>query len=555
VKQNDYKMTAQLRAQLELDHIPAVVDDKLRQVYAELPQEIPQGRSVKRMPSWMKRTCVSLASVAAAFLVLVGINGVNPALAEGIPFIGGVFKVFNRGAVSGNMVETQEALNNYAMPAGENTVQVPAGGLGQKPIKVSVDQVYYDGVFVYAGLMMDLNGCSDNVYSNNWGNHYNVYINGEPLIHWDEENNDNEMADGFEETIANGWWQRVESGRYISQRGFRLPEKYQDLDSLDVTLCLQGIEDGVAGPISLVNNTPFQLNFTVERNDAMVRKVDGPIELGGITFVSAEAGPAGSTFTFDVSAQYNNPARVIRFDDGSSLGAAGGGKCLELENGGERQTWFMGGVQPEETRKVVLGLMDKNDTQNWVAVFLIDFQTGTVETGTPEDIKEPPYASYVCGTEAVEGLTDGLLVSSFKYGEEKNMLHLLTRRDYRDLTVELWQDGQRVGSVQTENDEFQWEKDAFYMEYVPQADGTWTVTQLMDLPLHQYNVMFDRLQSFDPDRPASVKVMDRATGETLLEQDMEWNQPRSNDPNIIQPEIEDDITDEDQESAVSSQAE
>ena len=189
-----------------------------------------------------------------------------------------------------------------------------------------------------------------------------------------------------------------------------MPEKYQNLDYLEVTLCSQGIEDGATGLTRLVNNTPFQLSFTVEKNNAVVQKIQGPVEMNGITLLSAEAGPAGSTFTFSVSGQYNNPAQVIRFDDGRSLGAAGAGKITQLADGGERQTWFMGGVRPDETRKVVLGLFDKNDTEEWIAVFILDFQAGTAVTGTAEDIKEPPYASYVCGTENVEGLTDGMLI-------------------------------------------------------------------------------------------------------------------------------------------------
>ena len=430
---------------------------------------------------------------------------------------------------------------------------MPAGGLGQSPVTVSVDQVYYDGVFVYAGLIMEVDGCSDTVYSNSWSGYYNVLLNGDPQVQWDEDTREY-VSEDFYETTASGWWQKVEDGKYISQRGFRVPEKYQDLDRLEVTLCSQGIEDGATGLTRLVNNTPFQLSFTVEKNNAVVQKIQGPVEMNGITLLSAEAGPAGSTFTFSVSGQYNNPAQVIRFDDGRSLGAAGAGKITQLADGGERQTWFMGGVRPDETRKVVLGLFDKNDTEEWIAVFILDFQAGTAVTGTAEDIKEPPYASYVCGTENVEGLTDGMLVSAFEYGEEKNRLWLLTGSGYRNLTVELWQDGRRVGSAMTRNDELHWSREPYYMEYVPQSDGSWTVEWLKDIPLNQYQVSFEWQQGFDPALPALVKVIDPATGEAVLEQDLEWNQPRGNDPRIVRPEIEDDITKESSDGAVSSQA-
>lgn len=523
----------------------AMEEARLAQFVGTLPKKKHIGR---------RRFGFSVGAVAAVMVLLMGTNMAFPAFAESLPFIGGVFKTFNRGIVSENLREAQDSLNNYAMPAGENTVQVPAGGIGQKPLTVSVDQVYYDGVYVYAGLVMELEGCSDIVYSNNWGDYYCVYLDGEPQIHWDENTREYVTAKGFIETIANDWWQKVESGKYISQRGFRVPEKYQGLDRLNVTLCSQGIDDGVDGWTGHVNNTPFQLSFTVEKNDAVVRKIQEPMEINGITFLSAEAGPAGSTFTFEVSGKYNNPASVIRFDDGRNLGFAGAGKTAELADGGKRQTWFMGGVRPEETRKVVLGLMDKNDTKEWIAVFVLDFQAGTVEAGTPEDIQEPPYACYVCGTQAVENLTDGLLLASFSYSEEKNSLILFTRSGYRDLTVELWQDGRQVGNTVSGNDPYSWEQNPSYREYVLQADGTWTENRLEDLPLNQYWIDFENMRSFDPGRPASVRVVDRDTNEVLLEQDMEWNQPRSNDPRIVHPEVEDDITEDNSDGAVSSQA-
>ena len=519
--------------------------------WAELEQT-PLCR--KKKHTGLRRLAISLSAVASVMVLLIGTNTLFPAFAESLPFIGRVFETFNRGAVSDNMRDAQNSLNDYAMSAGENIVQVPAGGLGQSPVTVSVDQVYYDGVFVYAGLIMEVNGCSDTVYSNNWGKYYNVLLNGDSQVQWDEETGGSASADGFAETTANDWWQKVEDGRYISQRGFRVPEKYQNLDYLEVTLCSQGIEDGATGLTRLVNSTPFQLSFTVKKNEAIVQNIHGPLEINGITFLSAEASPAGSTFTFEVSGRYNNPLHVIHFDDGRSLGAAGAGKTAELADGGERQTWFMGGLQSDEDRKVVLGLLDKNDTDEYIAVFVLDFQKGAVEAGTPEDIKEPPYASYVCGAENVESLTDGLLVSGFEYGEEKNCLWLLTSSAYQELTVELWQDGQWVGSATTQNDGLHWSPEPHYMEYVPQSDGSWTVERLEDIPLNQYSISFDQIQGLDPAVPALVKVIDPATGEVVLEQNLEWNQPRSNDPRIVRPEIEDDITKESSDGAVSSQA-
>lgn len=565
MKRNEYEMM--VRAQLELDHIPQVVEDRLRQVYAELPEQGEGSKCPFVMPPWLKRACATAASLVVVCGALLGLNGVNPALAESLPFIGGVFESFNRGVSGNNLWQTQAGLANYAVSAGEDSVQVPAGGLGQKPFTISVDQVYYDGVYVYAGLVMDLDA-GPTIYTDPWGDYYNVLINGEPQLSLDTENGGHKTAQGFNETTAYGWWQQVENGKYISQQGFRVPEKYQDQDSLEITLCCQGVEEYLSDPetegkyigTQQLNNTPYQLSFTVEKNQAQVRRIEGELEQNGITFVSAEAGPAGSTFVFDVAGQYDNPVQILRFDDGRELGVAGAGHTEELENGGERQTWMMGGIQPGETRKVVLGIFDKNDTKDWLAVFLIDFESGTVEAGTVEDIKPTPSVSYVCGVEAVESLREGWLVADFNYNVGKNSLFVLTPEEYRDLKVEVWQDGRLVDSAETRRDEFHWEEGStFYSEYTQQPDGSWTETYLNDLPLNRYFLTFKELWDLNEDRPATVKIIDRATGETLVEQFMQWNQPNTSDPAVTihhrRNEQVDSIVDETGDGAVSSQAE
>ena len=113
--------------------------------WAELEQT-PLCR--KKKHTGLRRLAISLSAVASVMVLLIGTNTLFPAFAESLPFIGRVFETFNRGAVSDNMRDAQNSLNDYAMSAGENIVQVPAGGLGQSPVTVSVDQVYYDGVFV-----------------------------------------------------------------------------------------------------------------------------------------------------------------------------------------------------------------------------------------------------------------------------------------------------------------------------------------------------------------------------------------------------------------------
>ena len=66
----------------------------LRQVYAELPDELP----VKRYP--LRQAMKGLAAVAAVFVMvcvgLFALNAAQPQIAEALPGVGGVFRALNQ---------------------------------------------------------------------------------------------------------------------------------------------------------------------------------------------------------------------------------------------------------------------------------------------------------------------------------------------------------------------------------------------------------------------------------------------------------------------------
>ncbi len=83
-----------MREALEIDAVPAAVERRLRQVYAELPDEVPTKR---RAPlGFLKKAACAVSGLAAAFLLLFGTNAAFPAFAEGLPVVGKLFQSINR---------------------------------------------------------------------------------------------------------------------------------------------------------------------------------------------------------------------------------------------------------------------------------------------------------------------------------------------------------------------------------------------------------------------------------------------------------------------------
>ena len=95
-----------------------LADAVLAKVHAE-SGEAPRKKSVHRAKSTKRRRVPvwgrALAGVAACMAVLCGVNTVNPALAEGLPFVGDVFSFLNQHD-SKNQLKSDQ-LSGYAQQA------------------------------------------------------------------------------------------------------------------------------------------------------------------------------------------------------------------------------------------------------------------------------------------------------------------------------------------------------------------------------------------------------------------------------------------------------
>ena len=105
-----------------------LADAVLAKVHVE-SGEAPRKKSVHRAKSAKRRRVPvwgrALAGVAACMAVLCGVNTVNPALAEGLPFVGDVFSFLNQHD-SKNQLKS-DRLSGYAQQAA--VPAVPESGL------------------------------------------------------------------------------------------------------------------------------------------------------------------------------------------------------------------------------------------------------------------------------------------------------------------------------------------------------------------------------------------------------------------------------------------
>jgi len=538
-------------AELDLPTVPEAINQRLRQVYAELPE----GESLRRrgLPLWLRSTFVTASSLAAVFLLLFGVNAINPALAESLPLVGGIFQNINGLRIYGqyssrNFDENQQRISQMAVSAGESQVEIPAGGLFEKPAKASLGEVYYDGSFVFAGVELEIDASEDRLTTLHRGG-YDVLINGEPQVYQDEEGSAllyQYQESGFVD-MSGFWWERAENGHYVTQRAFRVPEQFQEADSLDISLCFSAIH----GDKGNVNSTGFRLDFTAEKSPVTLREIDcAGLEMGGVRLVRAYGTPAATYIEMEYPDElYKNPATTTTFEDGLRIGSYGYIGTSHAEppaDGIAREVVVLAGLREDEERKVVWRLFDKNGSSQWEAVFLLDFQNGTAELGSPEDVKPAPEYDYACGKEAVRALLPGeYAVEKLHVNQDKPMLYIMTGDSAeRELRVELYQE-EKLATRTYSGQYVNWSPDAYYWEYGDNGIRD-------DAHTHAMYMLFlpDLYTQIDLTRPVTVKVFDKGSSELLCQQEITLTESRPEAPLCSSPHPE-----ELEGEAVESQAE
>ncbi len=490
------------------------------------------ARPQKKKRRGLRRFALSTGACAALFALLIGTNALFPAFAESLPLVGGIFRQVNVNG-SRNLQDTQGNIQSYAQPlapAAEEeiptapedesdpllaetqvlkpepivTLDVAPNNEGEQNVHITVEEAYYDGYFLFAGLRMEIEKeypeCYNRIYDIQIPG-YDLLINGSGCYTWNEKGGRGGDVPGF---AALGYqkWDRTGDREYICQRGFLLPEEYWGQDSLDIELVYKGFftydpyRDMEEGDDNF-NTSDFSLRFTAQKNDAPIKEIDCTgMSQNGMTVVKALTTPAATLFIADYESRYDHPVIGSILSDGYSLG--GQGQCIpqDLGNGYIRDIGVWGGMREEEDRAVYLGLFDKNGSNQREAAFKLDFQAGTIQPCDVSEVPEP--ANYAWWDDTDEAGDIWRLESVTVESGEGRWMITGPIDGYHSLCVDMYQEGQLLDQSESTRNE------SSHVIYDDEGIDYWI-----------YNGRF--WASLNPNEPVDVKIRDMETGQMLLE--------------------------------------
>lgn len=207
-----------LRRELDIAAVPLVIDNKLRQVYAELPEELPKAKAWKRP---LQRAVGVFAALAIVCGGLLGLNAANPAFAESIPGLGSLFALMNDHTMHpmGSHVGTYEG----SVEKLDLTADAPA----DTDYGLTLDEAFCDGNYVY--LTLQLTGPEE-------AEQYDHYV-----MYLPNEEGTRLTVNGQETELFTTGGQTLPDGDYAFALVYELAAPAQDGEELSAALTVPGL--------------------------------------------------------------------------------------------------------------------------------------------------------------------------------------------------------------------------------------------------------------------------------------------------------------------------
>lgn len=326
----------------------------------------------KSWPAWGR----ALASVAACAVLLVGLNGINPALAEGLPLVGDVFAYFNelpKGYLQGN------DLGEYARPAqieaevrqktdpGTQSGALPqlqsAAGdaLPENPYTLTLSQVYCDELYLRVGLVLT---AEDDSLAG-----LDAVTLDPPLLY--EDTTAEEANTLYGGVTLNGapisgdlvpCFRKQDDHTFFCEMQYNLQGYTGDTRDMQASLTfshLVGVTEGSGDKIPLKGTC--HLDFTVSADTSLTRvgQIQGG-EQNGICLLSLKATPGETCIVYTAAsvAEGVNLYPQIVTDAGTSLEWVKG----TPEPDGKTATCYFDAV-PEGETTLTVRIVDKNSAE------------------------------------------------------------------------------------------------------------------------------------------------------------------------------------------------
>ena len=273
---------------------------------------VKSRRSFRRLPAWGQ----VLTAGAACAVLLVGLNGINPALAEGLPLLGDVFAYFNdlpKGYLQGNDLgeyaqPTQieaEVQQDPAPEARDETapkVQAAAGNiLTENPCTLTLSQVYCDELYLRVGLVLT---AEDDTLAG-----FDAVTIDPPLLY--EDTTEAEANTLYGGVTLNGesvggdlvpCFRKQDDHTFFCEMQYNLQNYTGDTRDMQASLAfshLVGITEESEDKIPLEGT--YNLNFTVSEDASLTRvgQIDGG-EQNGVRLVSVKVTPGETQMEYAV---------------------------------------------------------------------------------------------------------------------------------------------------------------------------------------------------------------------------------------------------------------
>ena len=273
---------------------------------------VKSRRSFRRLPAWGQ----VLTAGAACAVLLVGLNGINPALAEGLPLLGDVFAYFNdlpKGYLQGNDLgeyaqptqieaEVQQDPAPEARDEAAPKVQAAAGNiLTENPCTLTLSQVYCDELYLRVGLVLT---AEDDTLAG-----FDAVTIDPPLLY--EDTTEAEANTLYGGVTLNGesvggdlvpCFRKQDEHTFFCEMQYNLQNYTGDTRDMQASLTfshLVGITEESEDKIPLEGT--YNLNFTVSEDASLTRvgQIDGG-EQNGVRLVSVKVTPGETQMEYAV---------------------------------------------------------------------------------------------------------------------------------------------------------------------------------------------------------------------------------------------------------------
>lgn len=353
-----------LRRELDIAAVPLVIDNKLRQVYAELPEELPKARLWLRP---LKKAVGVFAALAIVCGGLLGLNAANPAFAESIPGLGSLFALMNDHTMHpmGSHVGTYEG--------SVEELDLAATAPADTDYGLTLDEAFCDGNYVY--LTLQLTGPEE-------AEQYDHYV-----MYLPNEEGTRLTVNGQETELFTTGGQTLPDGDYAFALVYQLAAPAEDGQALSARLevgSLYGVypEDSKSGGWQYDTlEVGFTADFTVTADTSQNQSQELSAQDNGVKLYGIETTPG--YLLVDMEIPFWGRQNELTAGSGPILGYAqlftqdgqelGHNSLLndydfvnESDAESIRGTWAFNGP-PEQTDTVILRITDRSPDSAYAA--------------------------------------------------------------------------------------------------------------------------------------------------------------------------------------------